>query len=525
MDMWSICGERYVVRVNSMHAPIVVRYWRKQTEPRDRTDPSEREVPMPWLLMLICVVLLLVLLLVRTIRFRPPVKRISTAVLQFPADPEVVARKLSAAVKIPTISFPEPDTEREKAMLALHAELERLFPLVHAQLRKEIINGYSLAFHWKGKQAGNAGLITAHMDVVPIEPGTENDWTHEPFSGAMADGYVWGRGTLDIKCHMICALEAAEMLLTEKYVPEHDLWFAFGHDEEIGGKQGADRLVQWFSEKGIHFAWLVDEGGVVSDGVLKGVDRPIALIGVGEKGFANVKFTARDGGGHASMPPPHSALGRIATFLHKLEQTPMKARLIPPIRTFLGGIGREMPFGIRFILANLWLFEPLFIKVFTASPAGNALLRTTTAVTMAEASNAPNVLPQRAQAVANFRLLPGDTGDSLLAHLKAIAKGMDIEMEFLQMDNPSTLSSPDHPAFKRLADAAGSLYPDAIVVPYLVLAATDARKYESVADNQYRFTPYRIEQTDLKRIHGTDERISVDNLNRCVAFFRYMMEG
>ena len=225
------------------------------------------------------------------------------------------------------------------------------------------------------------------------------------------------------------------------------------------------------------------------------------------------------------MPPPHSALGKVATFLHRLERSPMKARMIPPVQTFLDGVGREMSFGLRIILANLWLFEPLFIKVFSANRAGNAMLRSTIAVTMADASGAPNVLPQRARAVANFRLLPGDTGDTLMGHLKRVAQDMDIEMEILQLDNPSSLSDYNHPAFRRIAEAAASLYPDAVVVPYLVMAATDARKYESVADNQYRFTPYRIDESDLKRIHGTNERISVDNLNRCVAFFRFMMEG
>jgi carboxypeptidase PM20D1 len=471
------------------------------------------------------VVALAAVLLFRTARFKPRTTAMAGQTMILPADPDLVARKLAAAVRIPTISFPVPDAEREKAMLDLHAELERLFPKVHSAMEREVINGFSLVFHWKGKSSREPGLVMAHMDVVPVEPGTEKDWAHEPFSGAIADGFVWGRGSMDIKSHMICSLEAAEQMIFEGIVPERDIWFAFGHDEEIGGKGGASRIVEWFSARKVHFSWLVDEGGLVSDGVIKGVGKPLALIGVGEKGFANIRFTARDKGGHASMPPPHSALGNMATFLHRLERSPMKARMIPPVRTFLDGIGREMSFGLRVILSNLWLFEALFIKVFSANRAGNAMLRTTIAVTMAEASSAPNVLPQRAQAVANFRLLPGDTGDTLMSHLKKVAKGMDIEMEVLQLDNPSSLSDYGHPAFRRIAEAASSLYPEAVVVPYLVMAATDARKYESVADNQYRFTPYRIDESDLKRIHGTNERISADNLNRCVAFFRFMMEG
>ncbi len=470
-------------------------------------------------------IVLAVVLVIRTLLFKPRARMKTAAIMKFPSDPTAVALKLAAVVRIPTISFPVPGADREKPMLDLHAELERQFPKVHSAMEREVINGFSLVYHWKGKSSAEPGLIMAHMDVVPVEPGTEKDWQHEPFSGDVADGFVWGRGSMDIKSHLICALEAAEHLISEGLAPERDIWFAFGHDEEIGGKGGASCIVEWFCARGVHFSWLVDEGGLVSDGVLKGVAKPLALIGVGEKGFANISFTARDNGGHASMPPPHSALGKVATFLHRLERSPMKARMIPPVQTFLDGVGREMSFGLRIILANLWLFEPLFIKVFSANRAGNAMLRTTIAVTMADASGAPNVLPQRARAVANFRLLPGDTGDTLMGHLKRVAQGMDIEMEILQLDNPSSLSDYNHPAFRRIAEAAASLYPDAVVVPYLVMAATDARKYESVADNQYRFTPYRIDESDLKRIHGTNERISVDNLNRCVAFFRFMMEG
>ena len=474
---------------------------------------------------LVLIVLLVAVVIIRALRFCPPVAVDKPEPLTMPPDAMAVAKKMAAAVRIPTISVHPDHPERQEAILAYHALLERLFPRVHAAMERTVVNGLSLAYRWPGKSQREPACIMAHMDVVPVESGTEGEWAHGPFSGDIADGFVWGRGTLDIKSHMICALEAAEWLLAEGFTPERDIWFAFGHDEEIGGREGASRLVAWFQERNIHFAYVLDEGGVVNEGAVKGIDRPLALIGICEKGFANIRFTARDEGGHASMPPKHSALGMVSTFFHRLERSPMKTRLIPPVKAFLDVVGREMSFGMRVILANLWLFRPLFLLVFSAGRAGNAMLRTTATPTMAQASNAPNVLPQKAEGVANFRLLPGDTGDTLMAHLNKVAQGLGLTMEALQLDNPSGISSTDHPAWRRIVEGANRLYPDAIAVPYLMMGASDSRKYEPVSDNQYRFTPYHIDAGDIRRIHGTNERISVDNLNRCVAFFRYMMEG
>ena len=481
-------------------------------------------MPVLW----ICLGLLLLLaaiVLVRAIRFVPAAAATKRAPLRMPENPNSVAEKLSAAIRQPTISFAPGHPEREAAMKALHAELERLFPKFHAVTEKHVINEFSLAYRWKGKTGDNPALVMAHMDVVPIASGTEADWTHPPFSGAIADGFVWGRGALDIKSHLVCSLEAAEWLMTEDFVPEHDYWFAFGHDEEIGGVDGATKMAEWFAAQGIRFSWLLDEGGAVQEGALKGLERPLALIGIGEKGYADIRFSARDEGGHASMPPRHTALGHVATFLHKLERTPMKARLVPPVRLFLDKVGRELPFGLRLILANLWLFEPLFLKVFSAGRTGNAMVRTTAAPTMAQASNAMNVLPQKAEAVANFRILHGDTCETLMAHLRNIVGDAGIAIEPDKMNDPSAISSTAHPAWDRMVAGVEALYPEALAAPYLMMGATDARKYEAVSDNQYRFTPYRITMTDLKGVHGTNERISLDNLNRCVAFFRHMLEG
>ncbi len=431
------------------------------------------------------------------------------------------AQKLSEAIRLKTVSHIEASLTDWDEFREFHALLERLFPNIHAACEKTVIQDYSLVFRWKGANPSmKPGLITAHMDVVPVEKGTEADWEHPPFSGDIAEGFVWGRGALDTKIHLIASLEAAEQLIGEGFVPDRDIYFAFGHDEEIGGQNGAQNIAKHFREMDIEFEYLLDEGGCITEGVVGEIARPLAMIGIGEKGFNNIKLTFKGEGGHSSMPPRHSALGLAALAISRLEKRQFRLRLIKPFRMFLMKTGPEMGFVNRLVLANLWLFEPLFLKVFSKSRSGNAMLRTTTAATMAEGSIAPNVLPQKASVVVNFRILPGETVEDLLEHIKKALGDIEAEIEPLILENPSTVSSCDSEAYKSIAAITGQLCGDAIVVPYIVLAGTDARKYESVCRNIYRFTPYRINSRDMDRIHSTNERISLKNVNMCVEFFR-----
>ena len=462
----------------------------------------------------------------RTLRFRPDATPPGEP-LDLPAD-LVGADKLARAVRIRTVD----DIDRAKidgaAFLAYHRLLEDMFPLVHARCDKTVVNGYSLVFRWKTSDAVPSGkpvLITAHSDVVPVEPGTESAWTHDAFSGDIADGRVWGRGTLDTKIHQIASLEAVERLLATGFSPSRDVYLAFGHDEEIGGAAGASKIVEYFLAQGTTFDFMLDEGGVVADGVLDGVSKPIALIGLGEKGFANVRFTVASDGGHSSMPSRHSSLGLLSQALCRLEAHPMKPRLIPPVRDFLMKIGPEMGLVNRLVLANLWLLKPLFLAVFSKSRVGGAMLRTTTAVTMAQASPAPNLMPQKAEAVANFRILPGETTDTLLACLRKVLMGLPVEITPLLLENPSRISPSDSVGFALISRQVRTLYPDAIATPYLVMAGTDARKYESVCGDIYRFTPYRIHNDELGKIHGTNENITIDNIGRCIAFFQGLFQS
>ncbi len=445
-----------------------------------------------------------------------------------PSPVMTAANKLSEAIKIQTISYLNTEQTDWDAFRSFHKLLEKQFPKLHDQCERTIINQYSLVYHWKSNHLNSDKkpiLITAHMDVVPVEEETENDWVYPPYDGRIADGYVWGRGALDIKIHLIAIMEAMEQLIKEGVTPDRDIYMAFGHDEEIDGMQGAYQIADYFAKQGLTFELVLDEGGFVSDDILEGINKPIALLGIGEKGFANIRLAVTREGSHASMPAKHSSLGILAQALCRLEKYSCKPKLIPPVKEFLNGIGPYMKGMNHVIISNLWLFQPLFLKFFSKTNIGGALLKTTVAVTMAQGSPAPNVIPQKSSAVINCRILPGETGNDLMKYLKKVLKGLPVVLEPLVLDEPSKISRTDTDAYSFLEKLIQKYCKEAVVVPYLVMASTDARKYEAVSENIFRFTPFIIQGEDTDRIHGTNERISIENINRCVDFFMDMIRS
>ncbi len=478
---------------------------------------------LPVLVLLLCV--MAIAITVRTLRFRPP-ERLS-GIPYSPYTDLVGAEKLAQAIRIPTISYIDPDMTDRNTFLRFHEMLQAQFPLVHQHCEKTVINEYSLIYRLKavGEPTGLPILITAHQDVVPVEADTEGDWTEPPFSGAIEDGVVWGRGTLDTKIHLIGAMEALERLLQKGFSPKRDIYFAFGHDEEIGGQEGALYIANHFARQGVRFAFVLDEGGCVASSMLPGIEAPVAFVGVGEKGYANIQLSVAKDGGHSSMPAAHTSLGILAQAICRVESHPFQPRLIAPTKAFLLRIGPYMKGVNRLALANLWLFLPVFLRVFSKSKTGGGLLRTTTAATMAQGSPAPNVVPQKSSAVVNCRILPGDDKEGVLSHFRNVLKGLPVSVEPLYYDEPSKISTSSSDSFLYIEEIIGRIFPEAIVAPYLVMAGTDAKKYESVADNVYRFTPYLIDNTDLAKIHGTNENISVVNVNRCIDFFAALIEN
>lgn len=472
-----------------------------------------------WLFIILAIVLLLAaLVLGRTFAFRS--KRYAVEpVAGVVVDVERAAERLAGAVRLATITSADPAQADRAPFEDFIRYLEQAYPAAHGALEREVVNGYSLLYRWKGREEGlKPVLFSAHIDVVPVEAGTERQWLYSPFSGELAEGCVWGRGTLDVKNQIISVLEAVEYLLGQEFTPARDIYLAFGHDEEVRGEDGATHLSALLASRGISFEYALDEGGGVTVGVMSGVERPIALVGIGEKGYADLRLIAHGEAGHASMPPKHTAAGLIGRAVAQLEKKQRPAKISSYLKEMLAHIGPEMGFGRRLILANLWLFGPLFKMIFISSRPGNALMRTTTAVTILEGGSRPNVLPQKASAVVNFRIAPGESSRDLLHHVRAVV-GEKIKVEPIVMNDPSKISPVRAGGFQTIERAIYAVFPEAVTAPYMVMAGTDAVKYEPVCDQIYRFTPVLLSPEDLERIHGTNERISLENIERGIRFF------
>jgi carboxypeptidase PM20D1 len=429
---------------------------------------------------------------------------------------------LAAAVRIPTVSAIE---GVDAAVFAeFRAHLARAYPLVHSHLGTETIGEHTILFTWTGADPEAIPfLLMAHQDVVPIEPGTEGDWEHPPYSGAVAGGHLWGRGTMDDKGSLIGILEAVEGLLTEGFVPEPTVYLLLGHDEEVGGERGAAVAAARFGERGVHLGFVLDEGGAVVSGVLPGVPT-LALVGVGEKASLDVEITAVGDGGHSSMPPAHTAVGRVAAAVKAIEDNPMPPRLRAQ-RPFLDTVARVMRGPRALLLRNLDWTAPLVERVLTRSPQTNALIRTTTAATMIRGGVKSNVLPQEATAIVNFRILPGDTAAGVLDHVRSVV-GDRIRVravDFGTTSDPAPLSSTDSEGFRIIAGMIEETFPGVTVAPWILFGATDARYFAPLADGVYRFAPFTVAMADLSRVHGTGERLAIADAGPAVAFYRRLI--
>jgi carboxypeptidase PM20D1 len=404
------------------------------------------------------------------------------------------------------------------------AYLKEAFPVFHRNAGLTVVNNYGLVYRWQGRDsAAPPAMLCAHYDVVPVEAGTEKDWVQPPFSGALADGRVWGRGTLDIKSQITAQMEAAEGLMNAGFTPERDIYFAYGHDEEVGGREGAQKIAEHFAAAGLRFAVVLDEGGAVITDPLPGVRRPLGMIGIAEKGHANYVITVTDKGGHSSTPPAHSAVGRLARLLVRIEDHPLPQRLTPAVRAMLAGLKDDLGPAFRLAIGAQWLFRPLILRLLGRNPVTNALTRSTFALTIAKAGEAPNVLPQQAQACVNVRLLHGDTAESVQRYIEGLVGG-EAAVQSILPHEPSAVSPVDGAAFGRLKALVAEVFPGARAAPYLVTGGTDARKYYAVSDNVYRFTPVQIDTKERNTMHGTNESISIENYGKMILFYRRFIE-
>ena len=440
-------------------------------------------------------------------------------------------KNLSDAIRIPTVAHKDTDKMDWAVFDRFHAFLRERYPLLHEKLELTVIARGSLVFLWKGTAQGADPIaLLAHQDVVPISEGTLEDWTHPPFDGVDDGEFIWGRGALDMKNHLIGVLESVETLLEEGFQPERDVYLLLGHNEEVmcaNEENGAVQMCAYLKEKGIRLDCIIDEGGAILPVNVKGViDKDLAGIGVAEKGYADVEVAVHAKGGHSSQAPNHTALGKLANVIRDIENHQFKAKISPMLMELFDKVGRNVSYPVRLVTCNLKLLKPALAYGLSFVPPAASMMRTTLGVTMASGSPQANVLPQRASAVVNFRIYPGQTVDDVLKHLKKVIRNKDVEINLLPgWKNPSLISPTDSRAFQKIAVICKSMNPNTIVAPYLVMGGTDACHYQAVCENIYRYSPFRVGTQLLLTTHGTNERIPIEAMEAGVAFFkRYIRE-
>ncbi len=440
-------------------------------------------------------------------------------------DVEAAAKRLAGAIPIRTVSSLDDAGQNAAEFDRLHAYLAQQFPKVHATLKKEVVGQKALLFTWTGSDPSARPIaLMAHQDMVPIAPGTEKAWTVDPFSGAIQDGFIWGRGTLDNKSNLFAQMEAVELLIGSDFRPRQTVYLVMGDDEEVSGLRGALPIAELLKSRGVRLDWVLDEGLLVLDGVLPGLSKPAALIGLAEKGYGTFFLSLDTAPGHSSMPPRHSAIGSMSAALARLEATPMPGGIQGVAGQMFRTLAPEMSGLNRVMLSNLWLTAPLVQGQLEKSPSSNAMLRTTTALTIVRAGNKDNVLPGRAEAAVNFRILPGDTIDSVEAHLRRALGNDAIQVKrYPGNSEPSPVSPTDADGYRAIEQAVRKVFPDAVVAPGLMTAATDSRHFSLVSDAVYRFSPFRVKGEDLARFHGTNERLAISNYGEMIQFYHQLL--
>lgn len=439
-------------------------------------------------------------------------------------DPEAPHR-LAGAIRFRTIAQADDADASAGEFRRLHAHLETAFPRLHKALKKEVVGTYGLVYRWEGSDPhAKPVLWVAHQDVVPVSPGTEALWEADPYGGVIQDGFIIGRGVWDNKSHLVAQMEAIEMLLAAGWRPRQTLYLAYGHDEEVNGIRGAKAIAEVFRSRKLRFDYVLDEGLIISDGVIKGVDKPVALVGVAEKGYATLRLALSTDSGHSSIPPRQTAVDRIAEAVTRLNRSPYQAQMDGVTAQMFRTIAPHMGLASRLVLSNLWITSPIVDRQLSSGPLTNAMIRTTTAATMFHAGDKENVLPGHAQAVVNVRMLPGDSAEGVLRRAIGIVDDSGIQVSLApDAAEASPVSSTGAEAFRRISRAVREVYPDAIVAPGLVVGGTDSKYYWALADNTYRFSPLRVKAEDTARFHGTNERMSVASYLDMVRFYHRLL--
>lgn len=451
-------------------------------------------------------------------------------------DRDLILKRLQGAIQIPTLSSPMSRIGDESDLYRFRDYIESSFPELHAapfvrRTGEDFGDDRipSMLFAWPGQQPElGAILLMSHFDVVPVGTDSLSQWTHPPFSGHVDDQFIWGRGTLDCKHGVMAILEAVSLLATSDFKPQRSIYIALGHDEEIGGADGNKNIAEWFRSNGIRLHTIIDEGGCVFT-EFPGLESPAALIGVAEKGFVTVDVTASvdaDKVGHSSMPPRETAVSILSTAIHHVQESPFPSRVDAGLKDTLMFLGPEMPFGTKLAVSNLWLFGPLVERQLSAKPSGDALLRTTIAPTMIQGGVSATVLPTQATAKLNLRLLPGDTVESAVNHLRDSIDDPRVSLSPLDVPREASPVSPiDTDPFRTLQTTIHQVFPDVVVAPFVLVGGTDTVHYTDLCEHIYRFIPARLSDRDTKRFHGVDERIAIENYFEILQFFHQFIKN
>ncbi|MEX0428191.1 M20/M25/M40 family metallo-hydrolase [Nocardioides sp. DS6] len=427
---------------------------------------------------------------------------------------------LQALVRIPTVSSRDAAAVDHDAFERLAAELRRWFPLLHERLELTPIADHAFLARWRGASDARPVILMAHLDVVP----PAGAWTRDPFGGELADGAVHGRGALDDKGCVVAICAAVESLLARGVTPAYDVWLSFGCDEEVSGG-AAQAAVEELRRRGVRPWFVLDEGGAVATEAFPGVFVPVAVVGVAEKGTTSLELSVTGDGGHASTPRRRGPTVRLARAIRRLDRAPMPVRLPEPTVELFRRMAPHAPAPLRPVLRHADRLAPALARVLTRlGPEPAALVRTTVAITTLSGSPALNVIASTATAGVNVRVMVGETAADVVARLRDAIADDRVRIRLVEEGEPSPVSPRDD-AFAHLEDVIGAVFPDAVVAPYVVLAATDARFFHAICERVYRFAPFRMTPAQRRSIHAADEHLRVDDLIDGVGFYERLIEG
>ncbi len=431
--------------------------------------------------------------------------------------------KLRRLVRVPTVSHDDEAAIDRAVFDELVSGLAEAFPVLHERLTLHRIREHSLLFHWEGASDADPVVLMAHLDVVPIDESAP--WQHPPFAAEVHDGVIWGRGTLDDKGSLVGICVAVERLLEQGFTPARDVWLSFGASEETSGPDAA-AAVEELARREVTPWFVLDEGGAIASEAFPGVDTPLAVIGVSEKGTTTIELRAEGRGGHSSTPAPGGPTARIARAVVRLEKRPFSASIPEPTLEMFARIAPHAPLALRPLFANARHLQPLVKRALLAAGAEPAaLVRTTMAVTTLSGSPAHNVIASSATAAVNLRILVGDTVASATEHIRKAIADDSITLRLLDANEPSPVSPIDDPAFELLASLVEEVFEDAVPTPYVMMAATDSRYFTAICPRVYRFTPFRMTKAQRESIHSYDEHICVDDWLAGVRWYARLVEG